>query len=231
MIMDSLHIPILPLLTGLSIGGLAFALAAQDTIKNFFGSIMIFIDKPFQIGDWITTSDFDGTVEEVGFRSTRVRTFRNSVVYVPNGRLADTIVDNNGLRQLRRFKTDIAIAYSTPPDRVEVFVSGLKRLVLEHPMTSNDKLEIHLNEMGVSSLNILFYIFFEAPTWSDELRYRQEIILAILKLGRHLNVSFAFPTQTVHVENLPGQESLSPNYTWTKEELNLKLNQFFDERA
>ena len=227
-IMDSLEIPILPLLAGLSIGGLAFALAAQDTIKNFFGSIMIFIDKPFQIGDWITTREVDGTVEEVGFRSTRVRTFRNSVVYVPNGMLADSIVDNHGLRQFRRFKTNISIIYSTPPDRIEIFVEGLKRILHNHPKTNKEKYEIHLNEFGTSSLDILFYIFFEAPTWSDELKFRQEIILSILRLARHLNISFAFPTQTLHVENLPGQKSLSPEYTWDQDELNKKFTEFFD---
>ncbi len=230
-IMDSLDIPILPLLTGLSIGGLAFALAAQDTIKNFFGSVMIFIDKPFKIGDWITSSDIDGTVEEVGFRSTRVRTFRNSVIYVPNGKLADTVIDNNGLREFRRFRTIIAIKYDTPPDRIEVFVEGLKQIVLRHPKTNKEKYEIHLNDMGASSLDVLFYIFFHAPTWTDELKFRQEIILDILRLGEKLSVHFAFPTQTVHVENLPGQNSLSPVYTLTREDLNRKLNEFLDETA
>ena len=228
-IMDSLDIPILPLLTGLSIGGLAFALAAQDTIKNFFGSVMIFIDKPFKIGDWITSGDIDGTVEEVGFRSTRVRTFRNSVIYVPNGKLADTVIDNNGLREFRRFRTILAIKYDTPPIRIEVFVEGLKRILHNHPKTNKEKYEIHLNDMGASSLDILFYIFFEAPTWSDELQFRQEIILDILRLGEKLSVHFAFPTQTVHVENLPGQDSLSPVYTLTREDLDQKLNEFFEE--
>lgn len=228
-ILDSLDVPILPLLTGLSIGGLAFALAAQDTIKNFFGSLMIFIDKPFQIGDWINSGEIDGTVEEVGFRSTRIRTFRNSVIYVPNGKLADAVIDNNGLRQFRRFRTIIALKYDTPPDRIEVFVEGLKKLVLRHPKTNKEKFEIHLNDMGDSSLNILFYIFFEAATWTEELTFRQELILDILRLGEALSVHFAFPTQTVHVENLPGQESLSPRYTWTKDDLRQKLSTFLEK--
>ncbi|UXP33613.1 mechanosensitive ion channel family protein [Reichenbachiella agarivorans] len=230
-ILDNINIPILPLLTGLSIGGLAFALAAQDTIKNFFGSLMIFIDKPFQIGDWITSGDIDGTVEEVGFRSTRIRTFRNSVISVPNGQLADSTIDNNGLRQYRRFRTILAITYDTPPERIEVFVEGLKKIVQKHPNTNNEKFEIYLNDMGAHSLDILFYIFFEAATWSDELKFRQEIILEILKLGRLLSVHFAFPTQTLHVENMPGQPSLSPEYTLTKQDLNDRLNQYFGEKA
>ncbi|PIB36737.1 hypothetical protein BFP72_15675 [Reichenbachiella sp. 5M10] len=230
LILDNLSIPILPLLTGLSIGGLAFALAAQDTIKNFFGSLMIFVDKPFQIGDWITTGEIDGTVEEVGFRSTRIRTFRNSLIYIPNGQLADSTIDNNGLRQYRRFKTTLAIKYDTPPERIEVFVEGLKKIHNVHPNTHKDRFEIHLNDMGASSLDILFYIFFEAPTWSDELKFRQEIILEILKLGRLLSVHFAFPTQTLHVEDLPGQLSLSPEYTLTKKDLNERLDKYFMEK-
>lgn len=228
-IMDSVDVPILPLLTGLSIGGLAFALAAQDTIKNFFGSMMIFVDKPFQIGDWISSGDIDGTVEEVGFRSSRVRTFRNSVVYVPNGKLADSVIDNHGLRQFRRFRMMIALKYDTPPIRIEAFVEGLKKVLLRHPKTNKEKFEIHLNEMGSSSLDVLFYIFFEAPTWTEELKFRQEIILDILKLGEKLSVGFAYPTQTVNIENLPGQASLSQVYTLTKQDLDNRLKEFFDE--
>lgn len=227
-ILDNMNVPIIPLLTGLSIGGLAFALAAQDTIKNFFGSMMIFIDKPFQIGDWITSGEIDGTVEEVGFRSTRIRTFRNSLISVPNGYLADKTIDNNGLRQFRRFKTMIAIKYDTPPERIEVFVDGLREILQRHPKTNKENHNIYLNDMGASSLDILFYIFFEAPTWSEELQFRQEIILEILKLGRELGVHFAFPTQTLHVEDLPGQQSLSPNYTWTRDELKDKKDKYFN---
>jgi len=227
-ILDSFSIPILPLLTGLSIGGLAFALAAQDTIKNFFGSLMIFIDKPFQIGDWITTGEIDGTVEEVGFRSTRVRTFRNSVIYVPNGQLADRTIDNNGLRKLRRFRTLLALTYDTPPDLIEVFVEGLKRIVRKHPKTSDEKYEIHFNKMGATSLDVLFYIFIEAPTWSEELEIRQEILLQIMRMAKTLGVNFAFPTQTLHVENMPGQASRSPNYAFDKKELDEKLDQFIN---
>ena len=211
-ILDNLKVPILPLLTGLSIGGLAFALAAQDTLKNFFGSIMIFIDKPFQVGDWITSNDVDGTVEEVGFRSSRIRTFRNSLIYIPNGKLADNTIDNHGLRKHRRFYTQIAINYDTPPDLIEVFVNGLKQVVESHPKTEKDHYHVYFNDMAASSLNIMFYIFFEVPTWREELKARHEVLLEIMKLAKELGINFAFPTQTLHVENLPGQPSLSPHY-------------------
>ncbi|MEM8895093.1 MAG: mechanosensitive ion channel family protein [Bacteroidota bacterium] len=225
-ILENLNVPILPLLTGLSIGGLAFALAAQDTIKNFFGSLMIFVDKPFQIGDWVTSGEIDGTVEEVGFRSTRVRTFRNSVVYVPNGKLADSTIDNHGLRQYRRFYTQIALTYDTPPHLIETFVNGLRKIVEDHPKTRKDYYNIYFNDMASFSLNVMFYIFFAVPNWPEELKARHEILLEIMKLAEELGINFAFPTQTLHMENFPGQPSLSPSYSG-KDESKMKLEEYF----
>lgn len=226
-VLDNLNIDILPLVTGLSIGGIAFALAAQDTIKNFFGSLMIFIDKPFQIGDWITAGDIDGTVEEVGFRSSRIRTFRNSLMYVPNSKLADSTVDNHGLRRYRRFYTQIAITYDTPPELIQTFVEGLRKIVENHPDTRKDYYHVYFNDMASFSLNVMFYIFFEVPGWPDELRARHEILLEIMKLADKLGINFAFPTQTLHMENFPGQPSLSPSYI-KKDEMRLKLDEYFN---
>ena len=226
LILDNLNVPILPLLTGLSIGGLAFALAAQDTIKNFFGSIMIFVDKPFQVGDWITANDVDGTVEEVGFRSSRIRTFRNSVIYVPNGKLADNTIDNHGLRNYRRFYTQIAITYDTPPELIEVFVNGLRQIVENHPHTWKKNYHVYFNDMAASSLNIMFYIFFQVPTWGEELRCRHEVLMRIMELGKEMGINFAFPTQTLHIENMPGKPSLSPTYL-SNQEASTKVDDFF----
>ena len=227
-ILQNLNIPIIPLLTGLSIGGLAFALAAQDTIKNFFGSLMIFIDKPFQIGDWITSEDVDGTVEEVGFRSTRIRSFRNSVFYIPNGQLADKTIDNHGLRKYRRFFTTLSINYDTPPELIQVFIDGLKRIVENHPDTRKDYHQIYLNDLGDSSLSVMFYIFFEVPEWGDELRARHEVLLQVLKLAHKLGINFAFPTRTLHVENFPEKETLSAHYADAKS-ARKKFDEFFSK--
>jgi MscS family membrane protein len=202
-ILDYLEVNVTALLAGISIGGLALALAAQDTVKNFFGSIMIFLDKPFQIGDWIHFRDIDGTVEEVGIRSTRVRTFANSLTYVPNALLADSVVDNMGLRVYRRFKTDIGITYDTKPELIEAFVQGIREIIKMHPTSRKDYFEVHLNSFGQSSINILIYMFFQAPSWTDELRGRHEVLYAIIKLAHTIGVRFAFPTQTIHIEEMP----------------------------
>jgi MscS family membrane protein len=223
---EGLEVDIVPFLTGLSIGGLAFALAAQDTIKNFFGSIMIFIDKPFQVGDWITSGDVDGTVEEVGFRSTRVRTFRNSVMYIPNGKIADATIDNHGLRQYRRFYTTLTVTYDTPPQLMEVFVEGLRKIVENHPDTRKDGYHIYFNNLSSYSQDIMFYIFFEVPNWAEELRCKHEILVSIVKLANNLGVRFAFPTQTLHMEDFPGKNTLVPSYHQDSSVYKGKLQEF-----
>jgi len=226
-ILDNLEFDITGLIAGISIGGLAFALAAQDTIKNFFGSLMIFIDRPFQMGDWITSGEVDGTVEEVGFRSTRIRTFRNSLMYIPNGIITNQAIDNHGLRIYRRFMTKIAVTYDTPPDLIDLFVEGLKRVVEEHPDTRKDYYQVHFNDMGASSLEILFYIFFDVPTWGDELKARHEILLSVMRLAEELGVNFAFPTQTLHVETFPEKIGNSPKYERDPERMRQILDKYF----
>ncbi|TVQ93866.1 MAG: mechanosensitive ion channel family protein [Bacteroidetes bacterium] len=229
-ILQNLDVNITALLAGLSIGGLALALAAQDTLKNLFGSIMIFIDKPFSVGHWITSGDIDGTVEEVGFRSTRVRSFRNSLYYVPNGKLADATIDNHGLRQFRRFFMHIAVTYDTPPDLIEVFVQGLRKIVDIHPNTRKDFYIIEFNEMGDFSLRIMFYIFFAVPTWPEELRARHEILIEVVRLAEKLGVRFAFPTQTMHMETFPDKSSLTPKYDMSMNEFKQVMEDYFAEK-
>ncbi|MDN3669731.1 mechanosensitive ion channel family protein [Echinicola jeungdonensis] len=223
---DGLQLDIIPFLTGLSIGGLAFALAAQDTIKNFFGSIMIFIDKPFQVGDWITSGDVDGTVEEVGFRSTRVRTFRNSLMYIPNGKIADATIDNHGLRHYRRFYSTVTITYDTPPELINIFVEGLREIVVNHPNTRKDYYNVYFNNMSAYSLDIMFYIFFEVPTWPQELHARHEVLIQIVKLAKKLGVNFAFPTQTLHMDTFPEKEGWNPVYEKDMGKYRNKLEEF-----
>jgi MscS family membrane protein len=209
-ILDYLQINITALLAGISIGGLAIALAAQDTVKNFFGSVMIFLDKPFQIGDWISFDNVDGVVERVGVRSTRVRTFANSLTYVPNGIFAEKVIDNKGLRVFRRYKTEIGITYDTPTYLIDLFVEGISELIAKHPYTRKDSYEVGLSAFGESSINILIYAFFAVDNWTDELRGKHDLMKGIINLAETLGVRFAFPTQTLFIEEMPGQKSLTP---------------------
>ncbi|MBX3043280.1 MAG: mechanosensitive ion channel family protein [Candidatus Kapabacteria bacterium] len=209
---NSIGLDITPLIAGVSIGGLAFALAAQDTVKNLFGSLTIFTDQPFAIGDWIVSDGAEGTVEEVGIRSTRIRTFYNSLISIPNGKLADAKIDNMGRRQYRRYVSKLSVTYDTPPELIDAFVLGLRKIVAEHPDTRKDFHQIHLNDFADSSIQVLFYIFFDVPDWSAELKARHEVISEVIKLAAYLNIRFSFPTQTVHVEDFPDKQSKTPIY-------------------
>ena len=198
-IADAFKIEIVPLLTGLGIGGLAFAFAAKDTIENFFGSIAVIVDRPFEVGDWVVIGDVEGTVEEMGFRSTRVRTFYHSLVSVPNATLVRATVDNFGRRRYRRWSTHIGVTYDTSPEKIETFCEGIREIIRLHPYTRKDYFHVWLNKFGPSSLDIMIYVFHECPDWGTELRERQRFMLDIMRLANRLGVEFAFPTQTLHI--------------------------------
>jgi MscS family membrane protein len=202
-IADNLNIDITSLLAGLGIGGIAFALAAKDTVENVFGSLTVMFDKPFEIGDWIKINDLEGTVEEVGFRSTRIRTFYNSQISIPNSRLVSTAVDNLGRRRYRRLSTTLGIQYDTPPEKIDAFCEGVRELIRRHPYTRKDFYMVYFNEFADFSLNILLYVFHETPDWATELRERHRLLRDIVRLAKRIGVEFAFPTQTLHVSSLP----------------------------
>lgn len=203
LVIQNLGFNVMSLLAGLGLGGLAFALAAKDTAANFFGSLMILIDQPFRIGDWIKTSDVEGTVESIGFRSTRVRTFYNSLISVPNSTLATTNVDNLGLREYRRTVANLGITYDTPTDKIEAFLEGIKNILFAHPKVRKDYFHVVFSDFGDFSLNVMVYFFLRVDDWSEELVEKQNIYLQIMDLAAELGVEFAFPTQTLHVETFP----------------------------
>lgn len=199
---DSLALDMKGILTGLGIGGLAFALAAKDTLGNVFGSLTVLLDRPFRIGDWVTIGSIEGTVEEVGLRSTRVRTFYDSLITVPNGTLTSAHVDNYGQRRFRRFKTNIGVQYDTKPELLEQFCEEIKKIIIEAPHTRKDSFHVYFNSMGDFSLNIFLYVFFVTPDWQTELQEKHKLLMEILKKGNSLGVNFAFPTQTIHLDQV-----------------------------
>ncbi|WP_428266966.1 mechanosensitive ion channel domain-containing protein [Haliangium sp.] len=216
-ILQNRGVNVASLLAGLGIGGLAVALAAKDTLANFFGSVMIFIDKPFQIGDWVTVGSTEGVIEEVGFRTSRVRTFYNSLVTVPNAMVTNSVVDNYGARKYRRYKANLGLAYDTPPEKMEAFCEGLRALIARTPGMRKDFYLVEFTGFGASSLEILVYSFMETPTWNEELRVRTNLNLDILRLAKELGVSFAFPTQTLHVSSLPQLGQSIPSHSGPRE--------------
>jgi len=169
------------LIAGLGIGGLAVALAARDTLANFFGSITIFLDRPFRIGDWIKIGNVEGIVEEVVCRFKRIRTFYNSLVSVPNSNVSTSDIDNYGMRNFRRLKTVLNLTYSTTPEQMEAFVEGIKAIVKANKHFRQDFYEVHFNSFGSHSLDVLVYIFFKVPDWSTELQQRHNFLLEVLR--------------------------------------------------
>lgn len=199
---EAFDLPITSLVAGLGIGGLAFAFAAKDTIENLFGSVAVVLDRPFNVGDWVVVDGVEGTVEELGFRSTRVRTFYNSLVTVPNSALVRAKVDNYGRRSFRRYKSTLSLTYGTPPDVLDAFCEGVRELIRKHPYTRKDYYLVYFRDFGASSLDVMLYMFFRTPDWDAECRERHKLGLDILRLANELGVEFAFPTQTVELKRV-----------------------------
>ncbi|WP_275099746.1 mechanosensitive ion channel family protein [Sedimenticola hydrogenitrophicus] len=200
-IADNVNVDVSSLLAGLGLGGLAFALAAKDMVQNLFGSVTVLMDRTFSVGDWIIIGGVEGSVERIGFRSTRIRTFYNSLVTVPNSKFITADVDNMGERRYRRLSCKLSLTYDTPPDRIEAFCEGVRELIRQHPYMRKDYYQVYLNEFAASSLNVLLYVFWETPEWNTELRERHRFMLDILRLAKRLGVEFAFPTQTLYMRS------------------------------
>lgn len=198
-ILHLLEVNVTALIAGISIGGLAMALAAKDTVQNLFGSAMIFIDRPFQIGDYIQAGGHEGTVVEVGFRSTRLMTIDTSIVSIPNGALTNMSLTNLGMRESRLCNLMLGVTYETPPDLIEAFIAGLRELIYAHPKTRNDPSYVYLREMADSSIGIMFRCSLLVPSYADEAIVKEEILFSILRLAEKMGVDFAYPTTTVHM--------------------------------
>lgn len=195
-----------PLLAAIGIGTLGLSFAFKDTLENFFGSITVILDRPFQVGDWVVCKGIEGTVEAVGMRSTRIRTFYNSLVTMPNSVLITNEVDNYGMRKYRRWSTSLGVTYDTDPVTIDAFCEAIREVIRQHPYTRKDYYQIWLNAFGDSSLEIMLYLFWEAPDWQTELRERHRFMLEIIMIAEEMGVEFAFPTQTLHLrkdENEP----------------------------
>ncbi len=204
-ILRLLDVNVTALIAGVSIGGLAIALAAQDTVKNLIGSAMIFFDSPFQIDDWIIGDTFEGKVVEVGFRTTRIQLLDSSIVAVPNGNIANLSVRNLGARTARLLDAKLGITYNTPPHKIEWFIKGLKEIILAHPRTLKEGYRVFLSDMGAFSINIMYRATIQTDDYGEELQIKEELYMAAIRLAALLGVEFAFPTSTIHVESFPGQ--------------------------
>ncbi len=191
-----------PLLASLGIGGLAVALAAKDSIANFFGTLTILFDKPFQVGQRITIDKYDGTVENVGFRSTQIRTLTGHLVTIPNEKLVNSSVENIGERPHIRWLTNIGITYDTPPDKVEKAVQIIREILENHEGMQEDfPPRVFFNGFNDWSLNIMVIVWYHPPNYWDYQAWLQKTCLEIMRRFEAEDIDFAFPSQTVYVAN------------------------------
>jgi MscS family membrane protein len=204
--LQNLGVNVLSALAGLGIGGLAFALAARDTAANIFGSFTIFMDKPFKLGDWVRISGtHEGIVEDIGLRTTRLRTFKQTLISLPNSVVANTSMENISARPTRRVYTTVGVTYGTPAEKIERLVEEIRNIIRENAFAVEEGMQVSFVDYAASSLNIMIYFFVKVGSWTEELQAKQEVFLAVKKKAEEMGVEFAFPTQTIHVESMPGE--------------------------
>ncbi len=205
--------PLSALVAGLGIGGIAIALAAQDTLKNFFGSIMIMLDKPFSVGQRVLVENYDGVVEDIGFRSTRVRTLTGHLVTVPNEKMATNAIENIGRRPHIRRLTNLTITYDTPPDKVERALEIIREILNNHEgMHPDFPPRVYFNEFNDTSLNIMMIYWYHPADYWAYVEFSEKVNLKIMRAFEKEAIEFAFPTTTTylaHDERRPLHLSIS----------------------
>jgi MscS family membrane protein len=198
---QQLGIPAYSVIAGLGIGGIAVALAAKDSLANLIGSLLIMFEKPFRVGHWIKVDNTEGFVESIGFRSTRIRTFHNSLVSIPSNQLVNSTVDNMALRKRNAVRTILHISYATPANKVEHFVAAIQQLIESNPNTYKKWFRIRFEDFGEYGLAILVNFLLEESDHRDEQVERQHILLEILKLAETMDIQFAIPPRLPSVAN------------------------------
>lgn len=197
------------LVASLGLGGLAFALAAKDTASNMFGSFALLADKSIRIGEWIKVGGVEGTVEDIGMRTTKIRSFEKSLITVPNQIVSNSPIENFSRRGVRRIKMRIGLTYSTSGDQMNAIVQEIKAMLHSHENISHkDTLLVNFESFGDSALNIFIYTFTSTSNWERYLNIREDIHLKIMKIVEDNKSSFAFPSQSIYVEQMPGENVL-----------------------
>ena len=190
-------LPAYSLIAGFGVGGIAVALAAQRTLTDLIGSLTILSERPYTIGDWVVLGDHEGTVEGIGARSTRLRTFYDSSLSIPNAKASSMAIDNMGRRNVRRVKTEFDLRSDTPPEQVEAFLTGVTEIIRGSPATTED-FHVVVTDIAHAGLTVMLYFFLNVSTWAEELAEREKIFLGVLRLAEALHIDFA-PTNQVEM--------------------------------
>lgn len=202
LVVEELGYNVAGLVAGLGIGGLAVALAAQDTLGNWFGAATMYTDRPFEIGDWIKSDQIEGTVEDIGLRSTRIRTFESTELTVPNRILATAVIENHSRMRARRARYVLTLRTSTSLDQLRTALGALRAAIAEHPGVMPGEVVVRFSELGASSLEVLVQFFTRDTSLDGHLAVREDISATTLRIFGELGVQLAYPTQSLHIETV-----------------------------
>jgi MscS family membrane protein len=187
---------------------------------------MIFMDKPFQVGDFVEIGGQFGSVVEVGFRSTRIMTKDSSVLSIPNGQVANMNLRNLGVRRFRLFETEIGLTYDTPAYLIEQFIEGIRKIMRLHPLVMPEEQYVYFSKMADSSLNVFVRVNIDTQVWAEELDVKQELYLDIIRMAYEMGIRFAFPSRTLYIEDFPEKKSLVPDYSEAKIDIEQKRDRY-----
>jgi len=213
--LDSFGFDVTALIAGLGVGGLAVALAAQKTIENLFGGATLIADRPVQVGDFCRFGDKLGTVEEIGMRSTRVRTLDRTIVTIPNAEFASLQLENFGKRDMIRYNPRLGLLYATTPDQLRYVLVEIRKMLYAHPKVSNDPARVRFVAFGSSSLDIEIFAYVFATDFSEYLGIAEDLNLRIMDIVADSGTGFAFPSSTTY---LAKDEGTDPEKTRRAEE-------------
>ena len=201
LVLAILEINLTGLIAGLGLGGVIVTLAAQDTAKNLFGGVVIFIDKPFVVGDWIEMDNYEGTIEDITFRTTRIRTFENALVNIPNAIIADASVTNWSKMEKRRYKTNLCVELNTPLEKLELLKAKIEKMLQERESVYDDSIIVRFDQITDNGINILIYTYTNSVDYASYLKEVEDINIKIMKILKEQNIELAYDTKTVYVKN------------------------------
>ncbi|MCU0441894.1 MAG: mechanosensitive ion channel family protein [Bacteroidia bacterium] len=193
------HVNITALVASLGIGGLAVALAAQDTLANLLGSFIIYLDKPFKTGDYVEAGEIKGTIEHVGFRTTRVRTLEKSLLTVPNKKLIDAALNNITMSEARRVRFNLMLTYQSKSSQIKGIIDDIMQALTSHPLVLENPI-VRFADFDSSSLNILIIYFVKGNEYETMITVKEELNIKIMEIVEKHGCEFAFPTQTIYLQ-------------------------------
>jgi MscS family membrane protein len=185
--------------TGLGIGGIAVAFAAQKTLENLFGGVMLIWDQPVRVGDFCRAGDYQGTVEDIGLRSTRLRTLSRTVVSIPNGQLATMSLENYNMRDKNLFRHNIQLRYETSSDQLQFLIAGIRRLLYEHPKVETSGARVRFTGFKNSGLELEIFAYILEAEHPVFLAIQEDLLLRFMNLVEQSGTSFSFPSQTTYI--------------------------------